>query len=139
MPDTQPQPASGSKDFFHSVLWSWLGVMFSLVAGLLLSPYVIHHLGDERYGIWALVFSLVDYYSRVDFGFRSAVVKYVAHFRATGEMDRLETLISTGLVYFSIAAIAVAAASLVIAQNVTRWFNVPDRKSTRLNSSHRCI
>ena len=101
--------------------------MFSLVAGLLLSPYVIHHLGDERYGIWALVFSLVDYYSLVDFGFRSAVVKYVAHFRATGEMDRLETLISTGLVYFSIAAIAVAAASLVIAQNVTRWFNVPPR------------
>jgi O-antigen/teichoic acid export membrane protein len=70
---------------------------------------VIHHLGDERYGIWALVFSLVDYYALVDFGFRSAVVKYVAHFRATGEMNRLETLISTGLAYFSLAAIAVAA------------------------------
>jgi len=71
---------------------------------------VIHHLGDERYGIWALVFSLVDYYALVDFGFRSAVVKYVAHFRATGEMNRLETLISTGLAYFSLAAIAVLGA-----------------------------
>jgi O-antigen/teichoic acid export membrane protein len=49
---------------------------------------VIHHLGDERYGIWAQVFSLVDYYGLVDFGFRSAVVKYAAHFRATGEMRR---------------------------------------------------
>src|ERR1035441_8232771 len=127
MPATQPQPAPGAKYFFHSVLWSWLGVLFSLVSGLFLSPYVIHHLGDERYGIWALVFSLVDYYGLVDFGFRSAVVKYAAHFRATGEMDRLETLISTGLAYFSIAAIAVAAVSFAIATNVTRWFNVLPR------------
>jgi O-antigen/teichoic acid export membrane protein len=122
-----PQTATRAKDFFHNVLWSWLGVLFSLVSGLFLSPYVIHHLGDERYGIWALVFSLVDYYGLVDFGFRSAVVKYAAHFRATGEMDRLETLISTGLAYFSIAAIAVAAASFAIATNVTRWFNVLPR------------
>jgi O-antigen/teichoic acid export membrane protein len=122
-----PQSASRATDFFHNVLWSWLGVLFSLVAGLFLSPYVIHHLGDERYGIWVLVFSLVDYYGLVDFGFRSAVVKYVAHFRATGEMDRLETLVSTGLAYFSMAAIVVAAASFVVARNVTRWFHVLPR------------
>ena len=84
MSANSPQTASRATDFFHNVLWSWLGVLFSLVAGLLLSPYVIHHLGDERYGIWVLVFSLVDYYGLVDFGFRSAVVKYAAHFRATG-------------------------------------------------------
>lgn len=119
--------ASRGSDFVRNVLWSWLGVLFSLVSGLLLSPYVIHHLGDERYGIWALVFSLVDYYGLVDFGFRSAVVKYASHYRATGEMDRLEALISTGLAYFSIAAMAVAAASVLIAENVTRLFHVQPR------------
>jgi O-antigen/teichoic acid export membrane protein len=127
MSTTHPQAASRATDFFHNVLWSWLGVLFSLASGLFLSPYVIHHLGDERYGIWVLVFSLVDYYALVDFGFRSAVVKYAAHFRATGEMDRLETLVSTGLVYFSMAAIVVAAASFVVARNVTRWFHVLPR------------
>jgi O-antigen/teichoic acid export membrane protein len=42
-------------------------------------------------------------------------------------MDRLETLISTGLAYFSVAAVIVAVASFVVARNVTRWFNVLPR------------
>jgi len=107
----QGMMVSGMVGSVSAGTWLSQGPALALVAGLLLSPYVIHHLGDERYGIWVLVFSLVDYYGLVDFGFRSAVVKYAAHFRATGEMDRLETLISTGLAYFSIAAIAVAAVS----------------------------
>jgi O-antigen/teichoic acid export membrane protein len=132
MSSVQAQAGSQSKDFFHNVLWSWLGVIFSLVSGLLLSPYVIHHLGDERYGIWVLVFSLVDYFGFVDFGSRSAVVKYSAHFRATGEMDRLETLISTALAYSFVGAFVVAGASIAIARTLAHWFNVLPRDEDAL-------
>jgi O-antigen/teichoic acid export membrane protein len=123
----QPQPVSQGQHFVRNVLWSWMGVVFSLVSGVLLAPYVIHRLGDERYGIWALVFSLVDYYAMVDLGFKSAVVKYVAHYRATGEKERIEELISTATVYFTLAAVAVLAATAVIAGNITRIFHVLPR------------
>jgi O-antigen/teichoic acid export membrane protein len=127
MSTTFTRPSSHSAGFLSNVAWSWCGVLFSLISGLFLAPYVIHHLGDERYGIWILVFSLMDYYNVVDFGFRSAVIKFASHYRVTGEAERLEALVSTGLVYFSIAAVAVLAASLVIARNVTRWFHVLPR------------
>jgi O-antigen/teichoic acid export membrane protein len=127
MSTSSTRPSSHSAGFLSNVVWSWSGVLFSLISGLFLSPYVIHHLGDERYGIWVLVFSLMDYYNVVDFGFRSAVIKFASHYRVTGEADRLEALVSTGLVYFSIAAVAVLAASLVIERNVTRWFHVLPR------------
>lgn len=123
MPDAEPVVGRGSH-FLKNVLWSWAGVLFGLVSALLLSPYVIHHMGDERYGIWALVFSLVDYYAVVDFGFRSSVVKYAAHFRATGELDRLDALVSTGFTYFTAAAVVVTAAAVLLARNVTRLFRV---------------
>ena len=124
MESARPQPVSGGKHFLRNVLWSWVGVIFSLISGILLSPYVIHRLGNEQYGIWALVFSVVDYYALVDLGFKSAVVKYAAHYRATGETSRLEELISTATVYFSIAATAALAAASVIAWNTTRLFHV---------------
>jgi O-antigen/teichoic acid export membrane protein len=127
MPDSQETAAPVGKRFVDNVLWSWAGVLFSLVSGLLLSPYVIHHLGDERYGIWALVFSLVDYFSLVDFGFRSAVVKFAAQYRATGEMARLQELVGTGLAYFTVAAVVVLGVSVVLTQNVTRFFRVLPR------------
>jgi O-antigen/teichoic acid export membrane protein len=120
----QTQPVSQGKHFIRNVLWSWLGVIFSLVSGILLSPYVIHRLGNEQYGIWALVFSVVDYYALVDLGFKSAVVKYAAHYRATGETERLEELISTATAYFTIAAVGALAAAIAIALNTTRLFHV---------------
>ncbi|HJT87172.1 MAG TPA: oligosaccharide flippase family protein [Bryobacteraceae bacterium] len=121
-----PETPAGSHEtrFVKNVLWSWAGVFFNLLSGLFLSPYIIHHIGDERYGIWALVFSLVEYYGIVDFGFRSAVLKYSSHFRATGETARMEEVISTALVYFSMAAILIFAGSLVLAHNATRFFRV---------------
>jgi O-antigen/teichoic acid export membrane protein len=115
------------KSFVHNVLWSWFGIIVGLLSGLVLSPFVIHRLGDERYGIWALAFSLIDYYALVDFGFRSAVIKYAAQYRATGELDRLDELIATGLVYFSIAAVVVAGVSFLVANNVNRLFHTSAR------------
>jgi O-antigen/teichoic acid export membrane protein len=116
--------AGHGKRFLNNVLWGWLSVLFALVSGIFMSPYVIHHLGDARYGIWALALSLTDYYTLVDFGFKSAVMKYSAHYRATGERDRLEAVVATGLLYFSVAAIVVSLAALVIARNSSRFFRV---------------
>jgi O-antigen/teichoic acid export membrane protein len=122
MPGTREGAPHQGKYFIRNVLWSWSGVLFSLTSGLLLTPFVIHRLGDEQYGIWALVFSLIDYFSLADFGFRSAVLKYSAHYRATGEMERLEELIATGLVYFSAAAVLVLTAAIVVARHLTLLF-----------------
>lgn len=113
-----PEPATQGRRFFHNVLWGWAGVLFSLVSGIFLSAYFIHHLGDEQYGLWALVFSVVEYFGLVDLGFRSAVVKYTAHYRATGELEKLEELVSTGLAYFTIAGAVALLAAVVVALNV---------------------
>jgi O-antigen/teichoic acid export membrane protein len=119
--------AAEGRPFFQNVLWSWSGAAFSLASGLLLSPYLIRRLGDERYGIWALVFSFIDYFALVDLGLRSAVVKFSAHYRATGELDLLEEFVSTGLVYYSAAALAVLGVSALLARNLTLIFHVLPR------------
>src|SRR2546430_2245373 len=64
--------------FVINVLWSWLGVAVNVVVGLVLSPYIVRTLGTERYGIWALVFGLLDYIWFFDLGMNTAVVNFVA-------------------------------------------------------------
>lgn len=121
--DQTPRPREATR-FLFNVLWSWVAVAFGLIAGIFLSPYVIHRLGAERYGIWALAFSFVDYFALVDLGFKSAVVKYVAQYRVTRELGEMEALVSTGLAYFTGAGAVVLAASLLLSQYVSRLFNV---------------
>src|SRR5208282_2465598 len=63
---------------------SWFGLATNLVVGFFLSPFILHHLGDDAFGLWVLVFSLTGYYGLFDFGIRSSIVRYVAQYKATG-------------------------------------------------------
>jgi len=86
------------------VFWNWLGVGAGLFTGILLSPYMIRKLGPEGYGLWALSFALVEYYTFLDLGFRSATVKYVAHHFALQEWLQTNEIINTILVYSGIVS-----------------------------------
>src|SRR5712675_3419421 len=87
--------------FLGNVLWSWFGVAFNIFIGFVLSPYVIRKLGPEGYGIWALLFSVIGYYGLLDFGFKSALIRYTALYRARGEFERINELINTILFYYT--------------------------------------
>ena len=126
-----PTDSERGKRFVLNVFWNWLGVGVGIVSGVLLSPYMIHKLGPEGYGVWALSFSVVENYWFLDLGFRSALVKYVAHYWALGELDKVQEVVNTAI------AIAGATASLVFvlvafgARQLDRFFQVsPEYRSS---------
>ncbi len=116
--------ASSGKAFIVSVIWNWAGVGVSLFTGFLLSPYLIHKLGVEGYGVWALSFALVEYYLLFDLGFRTATVKYVAHYAALGDEGKVEEVISTSFLYASGAAALVLGIVYFAAPVIQRQFQV---------------
>lgn len=113
-----------SDRFLLNLLWSWMGVAASLFTGILLSPYLIHKLGAEGYGVWALSFSLVEYCWFLDLGFRSAIVKYVAHYKALDQPVGINQVINTGLLYAGLAAIGIFAAVVLVSGHLHLFFNV---------------
>ena len=89
----------GNQQFIVNVLWNWSAVLVNVFSALILSPFIIRRLGDENYGLWALTVSLAEYYWIMDFGFRSATLKYSAHYRALGDNDRINEILNTALFY----------------------------------------
>jgi O-antigen/teichoic acid export membrane protein len=123
-PEPEEKDRRPAPRFLHNVLWSWFGVAVQLLPGFVVTPYMIFKLGTEQYGIWSLVFSVVGYYALVDLGFRSAAVRYTAHFYATGESQKLNELVNTLFLYFSIVSLALVAFTLVVWQKADRFFQV---------------
>ena len=97
--------------FLHNVAWGWLGVAVNLAIGILLMPLIIAKLGVDRYGLWVLIFSVVDYVRVLDFGFRAAVINGVARFRERQDWNGVNRTLVTAVAYFG----AVAAACMVVA------------------------
>ena len=124
--DPSPQGGRRASRFFAGVLWNWVGVALNIAIGLLLSPYIIRKLGPERYGIWVLVFTLVDYLWFFDLGFNTSVTQFVAKYRARNEPDQINRVINTGLVYFCCVAIVFALATLLVAWRGVGLFKIVD-------------
>jgi O-antigen/teichoic acid export membrane protein len=115
---------SRAKRYIRNVLWSWAGVATTILLGFLLSPYTIRKIGEVNFSIWTLALSLVEYYWLIDFGFRSATVKFSAESLAKGDQTRLNELVSTGVVWSTAAGIGTMAGSFFLAPQLGRLFHV---------------
>jgi O-antigen/teichoic acid export membrane protein len=93
---------------FTNVGSSWFALGVNILVGIFLSPYILHHLGDEAFGLWVLIFSITGYYGLFDLGIRSSIVRYVATYSATRDYDELNRLLGTALfAYSGIGVIAI--------------------------------
>jgi O-antigen/teichoic acid export membrane protein len=88
---------------------SWFALGANVMVGIFLSPYIIHHLGDDAFGLWVIIFSVTGYYGLFDLGIRSSIVRYVAKYSATGEHEELNRLVNTAMFsYGGIGAVTIA-------------------------------
>src|SRR5262249_27620731 len=101
------------------------GVGVNLFAGVVLSPYIIRKLGADGYGLWSLLFSLVSYYTLLDFGIRSAIIRYSAHFRATADFSSINEIVNTAVAYFSVTAIVLLGVTAYLSLSAHQFINVP--------------
>src|SRR4029077_21231774 len=93
-----------------NVLTNYLRFFLAGVIGFLVTPVMVHLLGDGDYGLWVTVFSLTGYFGLFDQGIRPSLVRYVARDHARGDTEGLQRTINTALALFS----AVGVVALVI-------------------------
>src|SRR5439155_17107750 len=79
----------------RGILANYLSLVVSLLAMLILTPVLLRSLGSAAYGFWAVLGSLATYLVLCDFGMNTAVAKYTAEYRTTGQLERLSATVST--------------------------------------------
>jgi O-antigen/teichoic acid export membrane protein len=108
-----------------NVASSWGGLAVSIGVGFFLSPFILHHLGDEAFGLWVLIYSLTGYYGIFDFGIRSSLIRYVSKFEATGDKDELVRLINTSLFTYSCVGLILVVPTVLGGVYLDHLFHIP--------------
>ncbi len=78
-----------------------------LAVALLTTPLLTRHLGHQRYGIWVLVVSIVQYLELLELGFSGATVTAIARHNAAGDRQSLERTVNT--TFFTLVPLGVFA------------------------------
>lgn len=113
------------KRYFRNVSFNQANLVVAVVAGFIISPFVIRQLGDAQNGYWSLVVSITAYFAYFDLGIQSAVNHYVTRHLAGNEPDKLNEKFGSALsVLLAIAALAVAG-SIFLSATLPHFFRVP--------------
>ena len=62
----------------RNVLFNWFGTIASMVVAFFLAPFILHRLGDIAVGVWMMATSAVGYFSLLDLGMQSSVLRFVS-------------------------------------------------------------
>lgn len=99
----------------RNVVTNYLRYLLAGLIGFLVTPVLVHGLGDSGYGLWVTVFSLTGYFGLFDQGIRPSLVRYVARDRALDDREGLDRTLSTALALYTLVGVVTLGATLVVA------------------------
>jgi O-antigen/teichoic acid export membrane protein len=110
----------------RNVIWNWAGMANQMLVGFVVAPFLVHRLGDSRYGLWVLIASMTGYFDLLDLGVRGSVGRNIAFFRAKNDHAGVNALLSTALAVLVGVAVLVLLGTLALAVGFFHLFDVPD-------------
>lgn len=94
--------------------------LVSIAVGMLLLPYMLARMGDERYGVLLVVqlFSMSGLVAYADFGLAAAAMRYLAADYVQDRRDDFRELLATTIAAFAV----IGAVSGVVVLAFAQWF-----------------
>jgi O-antigen/teichoic acid export membrane protein len=120
-----PKRRSVTRHAILSSLSNYIGKFISLLSWFILAPFMLHQIGDRSYGLWTLAGSVTAYGFLLNLGIPDAVTKYVAEYRAKGEIEKAGSIIYTALFLNAGLGLLLSVVILVLAPFFADLFNVP--------------
>lgn len=73
-------------------LISYFAIAFSILAGILYTPWMIKVIGNSDYGLYILVTSFLSYFV-MDFGLGQTIARYIAKYRTENNQEKINQLL----------------------------------------------
>ena len=80
-------------------------MMVKLVITFVMTPVIVHNLGNYDYGVWEIIGAFLGYMGLLDMGMKPAISRFAAKYMATKEPDKLQELYSTSFVFLALVGL----------------------------------
>ena len=102
------------KILFEGAAYSIVARAWSLILGLIATPYIISKVGVNGFGVWALMESIIAYFRLSDMGVGASFTKHIAEYHAKKEYNNLSRVVSAGLLFYLILCVFIFSLSLIL-------------------------
>ena len=89
------------------VVLSYFHFALNIVVNFLYVPFLISSLGDDEYGLYQLMGSLIAYFSVFDFGISNSTVRFYSLYKTNNDETGKSSVLSTSMMMFSLISLVV--------------------------------
>lgn len=88
-----------SQKILRNTAWNFFSRLIHIPINICLVPFIINQVGASWYGIWVILFAIVDYFNLLDLGVGAATIKYIAEYYTMGKFRKIFQTIFTTCVF----------------------------------------
>jgi len=99
-------------------------VSANAMVGFFLTPVILHHLGDEAFGLWVLITTMVGYYGLFDTCLCGPVIRYVSRHNELGDAEGINQAVTTAFYSYCGVCLLVIASVFLLAPSLPHFFSV---------------
>lgn len=113
---------SKNQRFLYHLGSTYALLLVNMGTLFILTPTLLHTLGNEKYGIWMLLFGITNFFNLSSFGFgQTFTIELVKKRDKPKEVNKLSNTLFFSLVFFAVATLPIF---LLLRYNLD-WFKVP--------------
>ena len=99
--------------------------IYYLATRFILTPITLSYLTLDEYGIWAACFILISYMGMSSFGIANVYIRYVAEYSAKNEQEKINKLVTTGLLITTLEGIVLMGGLIACLPWVVQMLKIP--------------
>ncbi|MEU9389980.1 oligosaccharide flippase family protein [Streptomyces sp. NPDC048324] len=125
-PGARPEPSSGHR-LLPNLGFSALAQAAPQITNLVLTPYLVHHLGLDRFGVWSLILVFLATLTVLDGGIGASLGRFHAYHAARADRAGTGRLVIGSLVAFVALGVLVAVLAMLLSATLVSVLDVPLR------------
>lgn len=117
---------SRAKLLAKNLIYNFTSQLLLIFLGLATTPYIVHKLGNQAYGILSIALTVSGFMSALDIRISSAVFKYISEADARKENLQMQRLVKVSLAFY--VTVGIIGAVLIAGLTgffITKVFKIP--------------
>ena len=97
-------------------------IVLTNVIGLIITPFILNHLGSAEYGIYLTIGALVGTISLLDFGLNNTIVRFVAKYKAEKDDKGQENFLATAMLLYILISTIIVTIGIIFYGYIDSYF-----------------
>lgn len=93
---------------------SYIAIIINTLIQLIYTPFLVHFLGKNEYGLYSLVASIIGYLTIFDLGFGNAIIVFGSKYKAENKIEEEKKLLGMFNIVFRVIGVVMALAGIIL-------------------------